>query len=137
MTKIERAYDNEARSSVQIAMSRPTWLLDCIELEEYDNPERVQKRVENFCKACGMKDAMAKALAQEVEMKETTPFEQRADKLFAAVSPLLESAPHKKKAVRFLADFVKTSEVWQENLCDPVVLKNYMDENKHRQNFRG
>ena len=106
-TSAEKAFDREAVSSVKTALSRPDFLLDCIEMED-PSSRNIRHRIEGFCESAGMEKGQAKVLSDKAGSIHHIPFEERADILYQAVSPLL-----------------KSSKLWQENFCDPKVLKDY------------
>ena len=112
-TSAEKAFDREAVSSVKTALSRPDFLLDCIEMED-PSSRNIRHRIEGFCESAGMEKGQAKVHSFQT----SSPVKQ-------AVSPLLQNAKNKQSATRYLADFVKSSKLWQENFCDPKVLKDY------------
>ena len=123
-TSAEKAFDHEAVTSVETALSRPDFLLDCIEMED-PSSSNIRHRIEGFCESAGMEKSQAKVISDKAGSIHHVPFEERADVLYQAVSPLLQNAKNKQLATRYLADFVKSSKLWQENFCNPKVLKDY------------
>ena len=92
---------------------------------EETSSSTIRHRIADFCKSAGMEKEQAKELYEKAGSIHHIPFEERADALYSAVSPLLQNAKNKQMATRYLANFVKSSKLWQENFCDPKVLKDY------------